>query len=74
MDVDKVAFTGETNTGREILKASLGNLKRVSLELGGKAPNIVFADSDINAAVRSAMTGIFLIIKDKFAVLALDCF
>jgi len=59
MDVDKVAFTGETATGREILKSSLGNLKRVSLELGGKAPNIVFADADINAAINNAMTGIF---------------
>ncbi len=59
MDVDKVAFTGEDKTGKEILKASLGNLKRVSLELGGKAPNIVFADSDIDAAVKGAITGIF---------------
>ncbi len=59
MDVDKIAFTGEDKTGREILKASLGNLKRVSLELGGKAPNIVFADADIDAAVRGAITGIF---------------
>ncbi len=59
MDVDKIAFTGEDKTGREIVKASLGNLKRVSLELGGKAPNIVFADADIDAAVRGAITGIF---------------
>lgn len=59
MDVDKVAFTGEDKTGKEILKASLGNLKRVSLELGGKAPNIVFADADIDAAVKGAITGIF---------------
>ncbi len=59
MDVDKIAFTGEDKTGREILKSSLGNLKRVSLELGGKAPNIVFADADIDAAVRGAITGIF---------------
>ena len=59
MDVDKIAFTGEDKTGKEIVKASLGNLKRVSLELGGKAPNIVFADADIDAAVRGAITGIF---------------
>ncbi len=59
MDVDKIAFTGEDKTGREILKGSLGNLKRVSLELGGKAPNIVFRDADINAAVKGAITGIF---------------
>ncbi len=59
MDIDKVAFTGEDKTGREIVKASIGNLKRVSLELGGKAPNIVFADADIDAAVKGAITGIF---------------
>ncbi len=59
MDVDKIAFTGEDKTGRLILQASTGNLKRVSLELGGKAPNIVFADADIDAAVRGAITGIF---------------
>jgi acyl-CoA reductase-like NAD-dependent aldehyde dehydrogenase len=59
MDVDKVAFTGEDKTGREIVKASAGNLKRISLELGGKAPNIVFADANIEAAVKGAITGIF---------------
>ncbi|MBI4533448.1 MAG: aldehyde dehydrogenase family protein [Candidatus Melainabacteria bacterium] len=59
MDVDKIAFTGEDKTGREIVKASTVNLKRVSLELGGKAPNIVFADADIDAAIKGAITGIF---------------
>jgi aldehyde dehydrogenase (NAD+) len=59
MDVDKIAFTGEDKTGRLIVQASTGNLKRVSLELGGKAPNIVFADADIDAAVKGAITGIF---------------
>jgi acyl-CoA reductase-like NAD-dependent aldehyde dehydrogenase len=59
MGVDKIAFTGEDKTGREIVKASAGNLKRVSLELGGKAPNIVFADADIDAAVKGAIMGIF---------------
>jgi aldehyde dehydrogenase (NAD+) len=59
IDVDKIAFTGEDKTGREIVKASAGNLKRVSLELGGKAPNIVFKDADIDAAVQGAITGIF---------------
>lgn len=59
MGIDKVAFTGEDKTGREIVKASTGNLKRVSLELGGKAPNIVFADADIDAAVKGAIMGIF---------------
>lgn len=59
MDVDKIAFTGEDKTGREIVKASAGNLKRLSLELGGKAPNIVFSDANIDAAVKGAITGIF---------------
>ncbi len=59
MDIDKIAFTGEDKTGQIIVKASAGNLKRVSLELGGKAPNIVFADADIDAAVKGAITGIF---------------
>lgn len=59
MDIDKVAFTGEDKTGKIIVQASTTNLKRVSLELGGKAPNIVFADSDLDAAVRGAITGIF---------------
>jgi len=59
MDVDKIAFTGEDKTGRKIVEYSTGNLKRVSLELGGKAPNIVFADADIDAAVLGAITGIF---------------
>lgn len=59
MDVDKIAFTGEDKTGRKILEYSAGNLKRVSLELGGKAPNIVFADADVDAAVKGAITGIF---------------
>lgn len=59
MDVDKIAFTGEDKTGQIIVKASAGNLKRVSLELGGKAPNIVFGDADIEEAVKGAMRGIF---------------
>lgn len=59
-DVDKVAFTGSTEVGRLVMKmAAESNLKRVSLELGGKAPNIVFADCDLDAAVKGAMEGIF---------------
>jgi acyl-CoA reductase-like NAD-dependent aldehyde dehydrogenase len=58
-DVDKVAFTGEYLTGRKIIHASEGNLKRVSLELGGKSPNIIFADADIDAAIEGAAGGIF---------------
>ena len=57
--VDKVAFTGSTEVGKLILKASAGNLKRVSLELGGKSPNIVFSDADQDAATVGALTGIF---------------
>jgi aldehyde dehydrogenase (NAD+) len=60
LDVDKVAFTGSTEVGKTVMRlASNSNLKRVSLELGGKAPNIVFADSDLDAAVNGAMRGIF---------------
>jgi len=58
-DVDKVAFTGSTEVGREIVKASAGNLKKVTLELGGKSPNIVFADSDLEAAAQGAAAAIF---------------
>src|SRR5262249_34463047 len=53
-DVDKVAFTGSTEVGHEIMRAAAGNLKRVSLELGGKSPNIVFADADLDAAAIGA--------------------
>jgi aldehyde dehydrogenase (NAD+) len=57
--VDKVAFTGSTETGRAIIHAAAGNLKRVSLELGGKSPDIVFADADLDAAVPGATRGVF---------------
>src|ERR1700682_6055806 len=57
--VNKVAFTGSTATGQEIVCASAATLKRVTLELGGKSPNIVFADADLDAAVRGATMGIF---------------
>jgi aldehyde dehydrogenase (NAD+) len=57
--VDKIAFTGSTQTGQEIARASADTLKRVTLELGGKSPNIVFADADLDAAVRGATIGIF---------------
>ncbi len=58
-DVDKVTFTGSTDVGREIVKASAGNLKKLSLELGGKSPNIVFADADLDAAAKGMFMGIF---------------
>ena len=54
-DVDKVAFTGSTAVGRQILQASAGNFKRVTLELGGKAPNIIFPDADIEKALQAAV-------------------
>jgi acyl-CoA reductase-like NAD-dependent aldehyde dehydrogenase len=57
--VDKVAFTGSTEVGKSIMREAAGSLKRVSLELGGKSPNIVFADADLKAALRGALTGIF---------------
>ena len=59
MDVDKVTFTGSTETGREVVRASAGNLKKVSLELGGKSPNIVFEDADLDAAAKGMFMGIF---------------
>jgi len=58
-DVGKVSFTGSTQTGRRIVAASTGNLKRLQLELGGKGANIVFADADIPAAVRGSAFAIF---------------
>jgi phenylacetaldehyde dehydrogenase len=57
--VDKVAFTGSTEVGHEIVKASAGNLKRVSLELGGKSPVIVFDDADVEAAAAGVANAIF---------------
>ena len=58
-EVDKIAFTGSTATGRRIVQASAGNLKRVQLELGGKGANIVYADADLAAAVNGAAFAIF---------------
>ncbi len=57
--VDKIAFTGSTEVGRSVMRESAATLKKVSLELGGKSPNIVFADADLDAAARGALTGIF---------------
>jgi aldehyde dehydrogenase (NAD+) len=61
MDVDKVAFTGSTEVGRLIMEAAAkSNLKRISLELGGKSPNIIFADSDLDDALEGAHLGLFV--------------
>ena len=59
LDVDKISFTGSTETGRHIIRASAGNIKKLTLELGGKSPNIVFADADLDAAVPACAMGIF---------------
>ena len=58
-DVDKITFTGSTEVGRYLVRASAGNLKKVSLELGGKSPNIVFDDADMEAALKGVFFGIF---------------
>src|SRR3984893_4562075 len=56
-DVDKVTFTGSPAVGRQIMRGAADNLKRVTLELGGKSANIIFPDADLNAAVRAAGPG-----------------
>jgi aldehyde dehydrogenase (NAD+) len=57
--VDKIAFTGSTEVGRRIMARAAATNKRISLELGGKSPNVLFADADIDAAIKGALTGIF---------------
>jgi acyl-CoA reductase-like NAD-dependent aldehyde dehydrogenase len=57
--VDKLSFTGSTEVGKEIARTAADTVKRLSLELGGKSPNIIFADADLKAAVRGAAMGIF---------------
>jgi len=58
-DVDKVAFTGSTEVGKLIVHAATGNLKKVSLELGGKSPNVVFKDADLDTAIAGSASAIF---------------
>jgi phenylacetaldehyde dehydrogenase len=58
-DVDKVSFTGSTATGGRIIDAAKGNMKKVTLELGGKSANIIFADADLKAAIKGSSDGIF---------------
>jgi aldehyde dehydrogenase (NAD+) len=57
--IDKIAFTGSTAVGQEIMRSAADTVKRITLELGGKSPNIVFADAEIDNAVKGAITGIF---------------
>lgn len=59
-DVDKIGFTGSTATGKSIVRASAGNLKRVSLELGGKSPVFIFPDADLDRAIPGAAEAVFL--------------
>ena len=59
--IDKVSFTGSTETGKKILGASVGNLKRVTLELGGKSPHIIMPDADLELAARNAASGFCLL-------------
>ncbi len=58
-DVDMIAFTGSTKVGQSLMRLASGNVKKIGLELGGKSPNIVFADANIEGAVEWAMVGIF---------------
>jgi aldehyde dehydrogenase (NAD+) len=58
-DVDKVTFTGSPGVGRQILRSAAGNLKRVTLELGGKSANVIFPDADLDSAAKAAASGIF---------------
>jgi aldehyde dehydrogenase (NAD+)/phenylacetaldehyde dehydrogenase len=57
--IDKIAFTGDTSTGKQIMRSAADTLKRITLELGGKSPNIVLPDADLEAAIRGATIGIF---------------
>jgi aldehyde dehydrogenase (NAD+) len=57
--IDKIAFTGDTSTGKAIMKGAADTLKKITLELGGKSPNIVLPDADLEAAIRGATIGIF---------------
>jgi phenylacetaldehyde dehydrogenase len=58
-DVDKIAFTGSTEVGKLIVHAAAGNLKKVSLELGGKSPNVIYKDADLDTAIPGAASAIF---------------
>ena len=71
-DVDKVAFTGSTEVGKLIVKAAAGNLKRVSLELGGKSPAIVFPDADLELAIAGTASAFFTT-RASAAPRARDC-
>src|SRR5699024_9179976 len=59
MDVDLISFTGGIGTGRKIMEAATSNIKKVALELGGKNPNIIFEDADIDVAIDNALNAVF---------------
>ena len=59
-DIDKIAFTGSTSVGKGIMRKAADTLKKITLELGGKSPNIIFADADIDKAIQGAFMGIFM--------------
>ena len=59
LDVDMITFTGSTKVGQSLMRAASGNVKKIGLELGGKSPNVIFADADLDGAVEWAMIGIF---------------
>src|SRR5699024_2354088 len=59
MDVDLLSFTGGIGTGRKIMEAATSNIKKVALELGGKNPNIIFEDADIDVAIDNALNAVF---------------
>lgn len=58
-DMDMVSFTGSTETGRSVMRGAAGNIKKIALELGGKSPNIIFSDADMDLAIENAMGAIF---------------
>lgn len=58
-NIDKIAFTGSIDVAKKVVQAATGNLKRISLELGGKSPNVIFADADLESAIPAAATTIF---------------
>jgi acyl-CoA reductase-like NAD-dependent aldehyde dehydrogenase len=58
-NVDKVSFTGSMEVGKKVVQSATGNLKRITLELGGKSPNVIFADADLDLAIPAATTAIF---------------
>jgi acyl-CoA reductase-like NAD-dependent aldehyde dehydrogenase len=72
--VDKIAFTGGTATGRKIMQAATGNLKKVTLELGGKSPNIVFDDADFEVALDYALVRGFMQARVKSVVRGRACY